>query len=168
MHYRWLAGLLVLVLLMALAGCSDEQKEEAARLEQELMDQEGEEAVEPVATEGEVAEETVTAEPVTPAMDAGAIPEEETPEEPQWEPPTATGSGYVVQIASCEDRDYAQYLVEKYTRRGYEPFVSTYDHLGQAYYRVRLGPVETLEAARALKAEVMDRYSLDAVWIDRQ
>ena len=29
MHYRWLAGLLVLVLLMTLVGCSDEQKEEA-------------------------------------------------------------------------------------------------------------------------------------------
>ena len=74
-------------------------------------------------------------------------------------------SQVAAQKAHC---DYAQYLVEKYTRRGYEPFVSTYDHLGQAYYRVRLGPVETLEDARALKAEVMDRYSLDAAWIDRQ
>ena len=162
MRYRWLVGLCVLALLAIMIGCSDEQKEEAAKLEQELIDQE-QPAGEPAETTAEMPEE-VTTEPETPAMDAGAIPEEEA--EPEWVPPAPSGSGYVVQIASCEDRDYAQYLVGKFTNRGYSPFVTTFNHEGQTYYRVRLGPVETLAEARDLKNEIVDKYSITACWID--
>ncbi len=156
---RYLRILLILGMFVALlAGCSDKQKE-AEKLEEEMkaLESDGSEAV-----EGEIVEEGAVAE--EPVSDVAAIPEEETL---QAEPlPTAPeGSGYTVQIASCEDSGYARHLIGVYSKRGYEPFVTEVEVDGQQFYRVRIGTFGTLGEAAQLKSELSDRYSLDP-WID--
>ena len=79
--------------------------------------------------------------------------------------PVPAGGGYTVQVAGCEDQAYAEYLVEKYTERGYDPYIATANVNGQTYYRVRIGSFETLGEAKALKTQLADRYSVVA-WID--
>jgi len=149
-----------LLLIAVLAGtlvmaCSDKQKE-AERLEQEMRDR-------------ETAGDTLpgTAEDITGQVeaDAHAVPEEAVPV-PEAMPPAPLGEGYTVQVASCENQDYARHLVNLYRQRGYEPYVETHNQNGQLYYRVRVGNVATLGEARQLKAELEDRYSAQ-VWIDQ-
>ena len=147
-----LAGLLALLAV----GCS-KKKEEAAQLEQEMT----RETATDTAQAESVAEDT--AGYTTPGMDAGAIPREQEPEAPVQQ---EERKGYVVQVAACESSDYAQYLVEKYTTRGYNPFVSTTTIGGQTYYRVRVGGFATLQEAKELQAELADKYSVEA-WIDK-
>ncbi len=150
-----LAGLVICLL----AGCSDKQKD-AAKLEQELQEMEagGDSATEAVSDVTEPVAET-------PVADAAAIPEEEQPEVMAM-PPEPAGEGYTVQVASCENREYAGYLVDLYFGRGYDPFVSEALIEGQMYYRVRIGNVQSMAEAKELKLELADRYSLDP-WIDR-
>lgn len=148
-----------LVLMAVLIGalvvaCSDKQKE-AERLEQEMRDREA-------AADTALGAEMDSAAHME--ADAHAVPEEAT-QMPEAMPPKPAGEGYTVQVASCESQDYARHLVDLYRERGYEPFVETYSQDGQLYYRVRVGNVPTLAEARLLKAELEDRYSVNA-WID--
>ena len=92
--------------------------------------------------------------------DAGAIPEEEPPAMPGQ----PEGSGYTVQVASCESSDYASHLVSLYTERGYEPFVSEAVVGDQLFYRVRIGVFAGYSDAVHLQKELMDRYSLKT-WV---
>jgi cell division septation protein DedD len=147
------------LVLAALVGCSDKQKE-AAKLEQEIKDMEGTDT----GTEQEaVVEDTLVAE--MPTADASAVPDETEPAPPPM-PPAPRGEGYTVQVASCESEDYARHLVDVYTGRGYEPFVTTITYEGQTYYRVRIGSFDGFSEARAVQNELNDRYSLNS-WIDR-
>ena len=70
-----------------------------------------------------------------------------------------------MQVASCESRDYAESLVAKYKKRGFEPYITRFDYNGQTYYRVRLGPYDSRAAAEAARMELKDRYSINA-WVD--
>jgi cell division septation protein DedD len=144
-------------LVALLVSCS-KKKEEAAKLEQEMMQQEttaadttADTAAMPTDTTGLTQEE----------ISAGAVPEESEEQFVSQQEET----GYVVQVAACESRDYAQYLVEKYIKRGYEPYITTTVVDGQTFYRVRIGGLETLQAAKELKDELLDKYSVHA-WID--
>ena len=150
-----LSGLVICVL----AGCSDKKKD-AAKLEQELqqMDQAAD-------TTAEAAADTMVPATETPVADAAAVPEEEETGMSAM-PPAPQGGGYTVQVASCQNRDYASHLVDMYFGRGYEPFVSTFNEDGQTYYRVRIGNLQTYAEAKALKLELADRYSINP-WIDR-
>jgi len=152
MKLHWIA--LFLLALVLLVGCSEDTKKEAAKLEQEMM---GEEAADTATaavedTLGEISE----------PMDAGAVPEEE---EDVYVPSQPEGSGYTIQVASCESMEYAQHLIEKYSERGYEPYMTRVEVDGQLYYRVRIGNFQAKSEAVSLKAELMDRYSVQA-WID--
>jgi hypothetical protein len=155
-------GLLRVILVFGivfgfLAGCS-EKKEEAAKLEEEMMQLQTEaDTGAAVATEDSLA--------LPPAADASAIPEEEQPVADLM-PPAPQGEGFTVQVASCEDPDYARYLVSLYADRGYEASVSTITYNSQTYYRVRIGNLESFSEAGVLKAELDDKYSI-AAWIDR-
>lgn len=143
-----------------LAGCSDKQKE-ASELEQEMRDLEGvdSQAVEMAAPDSMTIEE--------PAVDASAVPQETMAQpERQPMPPAPRGTGYTVQVASCEDEEYARHLVARYTERGYEPFVTTISYDGETYFRVRIGNFDGYSEARALQAELQDRFSVSS-WIDR-
>lgn len=161
---RFLFVVLIAGLLLVLAtGCSDKQKE-AEALEQEMKEMETgstDTAVEqPV--EAEMSEEVTET-----VADAAAVPEEEEVAEAMEPMPEAPiGDGYTVQVASCKDEDYARYLVQRYSDRGYDVFVTTYNLNGQVYHRVRIGNYATLTEAKAAKAELVDKYSLDP-WIDK-
>ena len=153
-----LAGLLVMVGLLSL-GCS-KKKDEVAQLEKELL---GDSAA---AETGATYVDSLGNE-VTTAMDAGAVPEEVQPEEVQSAalPEAPTGSGYTVQVAGCENRDYAEHLVDTYRDRGFEPYVSNYTVDDQLFYRVRIGQFESFTKANELKNELIDKFSVEA-WID--
>ncbi len=143
-----------LAVTFAAVGCSDKQ-EDADKLQQQMM-----ESPETVTTV-----DTVTV-PVdtTPQPDVSAVPTEEEAALPDL-PGQPAGDGFVVQIAACESADYARYLVNTYIGRGYEPWVTEVMHDGQTYYRVRVGPFETHEAANQMKLELEDRFSIKP-WID--
>lgn len=151
-------------LLIALAlGCSDDKKEEAQRLEQEMLG--GGQQTDTT----QIAETTPSARPgdSTPTAPGRpeAIPKETV--KPIGLPSQPIGSGYVVQIASCPSSEYAEYLVGKYQKRGYEPWVITYTgNQGDIYFRVRLGYYDTQAEADRVKRELIDRYSINP-WIDR-
>lgn len=145
--------MLVLAISLAfLVGCSDEAKNDAAKLEQELS---GDSAK--MAADSMKAPDTTAK--IDSGLDAGAVPKEESM---AFGP---TGSGYALQVASCESSDYAQYLLDRYIGRGYLAYVTPFKHNGQNYFRVRLGPYQTREEATRFKAEVLDKYSVEA-WID--
>lgn len=151
--------ILVMVGLMVLiAGCSDDKKEEAARLEQELLgkDTSADTLIEEVATP-----DSLQPKKRAETGDAGAIPDEDIPAMPEQ----PAGSGFAVQVAGCEDSGYASYLIELYRTRGYDPWVTTATVNGQLYYRVRLGFFETENEAKLMKQELNDKYSINP-WID--
>ena len=143
---------------LLLIGCSDEQKEEAERLEEQMNQMEQE------STDTTVAEDTLMDSMPEVDTPAGA---DAVPEEPQVEgmPERPSGSGYTVQVASCEDEAYARHLVDLYSGRGYDPYVETFDYGGQLYYRVRIGLFDTFGEAKGLRDELMDGYSITA-WVD--
>ena len=149
-HLSFLVGLLLIALVV---GCS-KKKEEAAKLEQEMVGQE-------TAAVDTGPDTAAMLADTTEAIDVGAIPEEEetafTPKQEE--------TGYAVQVAACESLDYAQYLVEKYTGRGYDPYMTTTTVEGRTYYRVRIGGIESLQEAKELKDELLDKYSIKA-WIE--
>ena len=153
----WKLFALIGVFALLAVSCS-RKKEKAAQLEREMMQQE--EAVDTAAEAGLTPEDT--AEYAATGMDAGAIPSEV----PQFVPQEEEAAGYVVQVAACESLEYAQYLVEKYTSRGYSPYLTTTTVDGQTYYRVRVGGLATLQEAKTLKAELVDKYS-EKAWIDK-
>jgi cell division septation protein DedD len=149
---------LFLLAAVLVTGCSDDKKEEAARLEQELMG--GDTASD---TSGKPAQTPDSMEPgmTAPTHEPGAIPSEKQVDLPGQ----PTGSGYAVQVAGCENADYATYLVGVYKNRGYEPYVTQTSVGGITYYRVRIGLFETMSEANSLKAELQDKFSI-APWID--
>ncbi|MCK4302448.1 MAG: SPOR domain-containing protein [candidate division Zixibacteria bacterium] len=158
MNYTRFVISIALLLLLA-AGCA-QKKEDAAKLEQEMMEQEAQATDTSQIDAGVAPPETVS--------DLAAVqPEVSQQEEPKYSPQRPEGSGYTVQVAACESLDYAQHLIEKYAERGYEPYMTTVEVDGQTYYRVRLGSFETPEEAGQLKAELVDKYSVGA-WIDWQ
>ncbi len=87
------------------------------------------------------------------------------PEEPEIEGMrTEPVMGFTVQTAACTDLDYAQYLLDLYRQRGYDPYITTETVDGTEYYRIRIGDFESYADAKALSREIHDKYSVDA-WI---
>ncbi len=142
-----------LLLFSLLTGCS-KKKEEQPSVEQEMTEQH-------VDT---VAEDTLGMQDT---LQEGASETEDTSasSEPGMMPPHPI-SGYTVQVASCESPDYADYLIELYKRRGYEPYLTTATVNNQTYYRVRIGDFDNLQDAKVLRDELLDKYSVNA-WIDK-
>lgn len=179
---------LILAAACGLAGCSKD--DDIVELEREVMAQQGQTDSHPAAVSDVPVLPAAASAPdsVRPELNAGAIPDEppdeplnETPVEAQDVAPETTpdqpltpvdlpvppaGDGFVVQLAGCEDPDYAAELVEKFRERGYEPFVSTETVGGETYHRVRLGVYPTYAEARQVQQEMSDKYSFDT-WIDR-
>lgn len=144
--------LVITLSLVLIFGCS-KKKEEAAEMEAELLGQADTTAVD-------------TGVSMTAADSAAGLADETiVPEEEEFVPSAPPGAGYTVQVAGCEDRAYAEFLLDKYSQRGYEPYLTQANVGGQTYYRVRIGAFETLSEAKALKAQIADRYSVDA-WVD--
>lgn len=147
MNVKKLSILLGILMLLALS-CS-KKKEEAAKLEEEIMQQET--AVDTGIDTAAIPLDT--SKEIKPETDVGVISEYEEKK------------GYAVQVAACESLDYAHYLLDKYSQRGYEPYMTTTTVDGQTYYRVRIGGIATLTEAQDLKDELLDKYSVQA-WIE--
>ncbi|MCJ7489710.1 MAG: SPOR domain-containing protein [Thermoplasmata archaeon] len=157
------ALLIVGLTILLLIGCSEKQKE-ASRLEQEVRDQEESAMTDKGLQDSGMAVDTSSAPS---SADASAIPPEAQPGiTTQPMPPAPTGEGWTVQVASCESQTYARHLVDVFTSRGYQPYVTTITQGEQLYYRVRIGSLTNLAEARSLKDELTDRYSVKA-WIDK-
>ncbi len=152
MRYSYL--ILVLVLSLSLVIACSQKQDEADRIEQEML----------AAEQDSAAADSAAADlAATPPVDVAAVPAEETS---SYATTTDEGEGFAIQIASCESVEYAEHLVELYAGRGYEPYITEYDLDGQLYYRVRLGGMATLADAKAVKDDLVDRYSVKC-WIDR-
>lgn len=150
--------ILLIVVSLLVFGCSKKQ-EDAAKLEQEMLAKD--EAPVDTAVDTEAVDDSAMVEAVT-DVDVAAVPAEE----PQATMPARpVGDGYAVQVASCESADYARYLVEKYTKREYDPYISEISVEGQLFHRVRLGPYETLSEAKEVQAKLLSDYTQES-WID--
>ena len=143
--------------LLLSVGCS-KKKEEAAQLEQEVL--QGQAGAE---TDTAVIDSSEMVDSAAMSADASAIPAEETT---PVMPRRPAGDGYTVQVAGCDSEDYARHLVDLYTDRGYEPYVSEFSYDGQVYYRVRIGLYDSFGPARQLQVELSDKYSVDG-WVDK-
>jgi len=180
--------------LVTLDGCSEKQKE-AANLEQEVKDLEAtdssayqvmraggetdtsvqqipgatgetapgtsEESADPSALPPEVRRQVP---PTAQSQATPGLPQTAQPKPPM--PPAPSGGGFTVQIASSDSEDYARKLVDIYTDRGYQPFVTTITYNNQTYFRVRVGNFKSVAEAKVLLAELVDRFSIQP-WIDR-
>lgn len=155
-------------------GCSKD-KDEVSELEQEVMEEQGEDYIAETGSETDTsaAEKTVeTPEPgVTPEPAPATQVYEKTPEaapaeEPreQYIPPT--GPGYTIQVASGTNESYAKYLADKYVNRGYQAYVDEAIVNGVSVYRIRIGKYGTTAEARQVGEEIKDKYSVN-YWIDR-
>jgi cell division septation protein DedD len=147
-----------MALLLLSGGCA-KKKEKAAELEKEMM---GEETAVDSANAEALPPETLTAEEQP--VDVDAVPAESRQETSSVS--YGAAEGYTVQVAACESREYAEYLIRKYTQRGYEPFLTRTVEDGQTYHRVRIGDFSNRQEAEALRAELMDKYSVVDAWID--
>ncbi len=146
-------ALMILAVAALLAsGCSDKKKK-SEKIEQDLAD---------------LAVETTTVDTAAPALDTSMIEDEsELADEAALDMPGAPqGDGYVVQVSSATDESYAYYLVDLWTQRGYEPYVTTITYNDETHFRVRIGLFEEFSQAEKLVAEFGDKYSAEA-WIDQ-
>ena len=134
------------------SGCSDKQKE-SKKIEQEMAD---------------LAAESVLVDTTVPEVDTSMLEDEsELVVEPDLDMPGAPqGDGYVVQVSSATDESYAYYLIDLWTQRGYEPYVTTTTYNEETHFRVRIGLFDDYSEAKKLVAKIEDKYSAEA-WIDQ-
>ncbi len=154
MKYLMSAVLIVLALLLAL-GCAQRQ-EDAAKLEREMLGQD---------TLADTAVDAATVPPEMTPVDAAQTTPPEPEESASAEITAPVGEGYTLQIASCPSMSYAQYLIDKFENRGFEPYMTSAVVDGQTYYRVRLGQFEDRAEVEKLKAKIEDMYSIVG-WVD--
>jgi len=152
-----IVAILGMTLMLALS-CAQKQ-EEATKLEQEILEQEHP-ATDSLGVVVETVPDSVEAVAVVP--DASAVPQEDT----HFEQAPPVGAGYTVQVGACKNLEYSQHLVETFTGRGYEPYLTSAVIDDQTFYRVRIGNVEGYSEAKALRDELLDKYSVSDVWID--
>jgi cell division protein FtsN len=100
-------------------------------------------------------------EPV-PAPDAGAIPDEEKIKGRQAGGGDGAG-GYVVQIASTPDRQYAEIVATGYVKQGYQAYLATALVNEVTYYRVRIGPCSTADSADRVRDELEQKFSVSGL-----
>jgi cell division septation protein DedD len=151
--------MLAIVFLMA-PGCSD-KKDEVEALEQEAQEPEAGAVLDSL-------QKGAGQEMAVDTMETMAEPTQvaETPDEPpQRMPDYSQQSGYVVQIGSYVDVDFAEMIAEKYRNREYPAFVSDADIDGELLYRVRIGVYDSFDEAKSIGEELKDRFSAE-YWVD--
>ena len=102
------AGLMVGLLFVA---CADRQ-DEAEKLGQEVTEQDIDSAT---LSPG------VSPDNDLPVVDESSADAAAAPAETEYTFEIPPGDGFTVQVASCPDKVYGQYLVGLYSKRGYEP-----------------------------------------------
>ena len=88
-------------------------------------------------------------------------PEVEEPEPVSPPPPRAenTEGRFAIQVASFQDKDKANLIVDKLTQEGYSAYIIT-KHLGGKgrWYRVLIGDFTTKEEVVALLEKIQEKY----------
>jgi len=146
------ALMILTIAALLTSGCSDKQKE-SEKIVQDMAD---------------LAAESALADTSEPVLDTSMmIDESDLAVEPALEMPRAPqGDGYVVQVSSATDESYLHYLVDIWTQRGYQPYVTTVTYNDETHFRVRIGLFDAYGEAKKLVAELEDKYSAK-VWIDQ-
>jgi len=74
--------------------------------------------------------------------------------------PSKSKGGYMVQLAAFRDPGPANKMRDRYVRLGYKTWVERRNIPGKGlFYRVRLGPFDTLNEAKVKAKELADRYN---------
>ncbi len=149
--------ILIVLIAVASAGCS-KKKEEAKKLQDEMAQRD---------TVVDTVVDTVTH--MTPdttriSANAGAIPSDEM--SGRYMPRQPQGQGFTVQVAGTTGQEDARRLIDLYTKRGYEPFLTAVQVGGATVYRVRIGEFQTYAEAKKVKTELADKFSINP-WIDQ-
>jgi cell division septation protein DedD len=147
--------ILILSLLILFVGCSKDK--DVQKLENETREAETAE-MQTDTTAGE----TTPAETTATTAEQYSMTPETTPEEEPTEPATTDYSGmggYTVQVGSGSNYDNAEYLMNKYVKRGYDAFVTKAYINDELIYRVRIGDFTSYSEAKALALELQDKYS---------
>ena len=146
------ALMILTVAALFASGCSD-KKNDSEKIEKEMT---------------ELTAETTTVDTAVPVVDTGMMADEpELADEAAPDMPRAPqGDGYTVQVSSATDESYAFYLVDLWTQRGYEPYVTTITYNDETHFRVRIGLFESYSKAKKLVAGLEDKFSAEA-WIDQ-
>lgn len=157
-----MARLFLVCILLAgllLVGCSKEDEEVDALGDQAAQD----EAAAVMDSLNKVKTDSAAMEQGTLAEDTQTMTEPEETFEPEVDYSGLVG--YVVQVGSYAEYDFAKMMSEKFTKRDYPAFVVSTEIDGQTYYRLRIGVYETYEEAKEVGELVKDRYSAE-YWID--
>ncbi len=151
-------SLLIIIILAAMFafGCA-EKKEDAAALEQEMIA--GDQDVDSSGDSTLITDDSTVADTWVAQADVEPEPE------PEPVMSNSPAGSYTVQVAGCESLEYAQHLIERYTTRGYEPYLTETTVADQIYYRVRIGGYDRLAEAEKLRDELIDKYSIEP-WVD--
>jgi cell division protein FtsN len=153
--------LCVVALSIVVVGCSKKQ-DEVDKLQQEAGDDEAAAIMDSLSQRSQPPD-TATEKPSE--MQASRKPAEPEPTIPEPEPEYQFEEGFVVQVGSYLDRGLADYWAAKYRNWGYDASVQTADIGGEQYFRLRIGPFETYDEAKAIGHKLVDRYSAD-FWVD--
>ncbi|MEZ5359161.1 MAG: SPOR domain-containing protein [Candidatus Zixiibacteriota bacterium] len=157
-----MARLFLVCIILAgflLVGCSKEDEDVDALGDKAAQD----EAAAVMDSLNNVGAGTATKEQGTSAEDTQTKKEPKVKHEPEVD--YSGLHGYVVQVGSYSDYDFAKMMSEKFTQRDYPAFVVSTEIDGMTYYRLRIGVYETYAEAKEVGDLVKDRYSTD-YWID--
>jgi len=141
-------------------GCADRQ-DEAEKLGQEVTQQES------AGVDSSAADVDTTGVGAADDAESSEADAAATPAETEHIPDAPPGEGFTVQIAACTDYEHAQYLIDLFRKRGYEPYMTKSEVNGESFYRVRVGAYPAAAEAEQLRAELLDKYSLET-WIDNK
>ena len=152
---------MILITVFLAVGCS-KKDEDIAALEQEASQDEATAVLDSLQNKG-----VDTAAPVENKAETAGT-KTQTASKSETHRPAQDYSdldGYIVQIGSYSNYEFAEMMAEKYRTRDYPAFVKKVDIGGVTYYRLRIGVYETPAEARQVGELLVDRYSAE-YWVD--
>ncbi|MFH1701506.1 MAG: SPOR domain-containing protein [Candidatus Zixiibacteriota bacterium] len=142
---------------LVLAGCSKNQEEIDALSQEATQDE--------TSTVMDSSAGTGTGDKIDTLAEISTVGMSKSPEATGSTPDYSNLSGYVVQIGSYSNYEFAQMMADKYIARDYPAFVASANLDGFTYYRLRIGVYETVGEAKEVGELIKDRYSGE-YWID--
>ncbi len=97
---------------------------------------------------------------------ADETPAEPTPQESSA--PAQSGAGYVVTSGAFADEANARRQVERLTRQGYQPYLTSVEKDGITYQRVNVGVYDSRDQADEVRDRLRSQGFDAAVWTERE
>ena len=79
---------------------------------------------------------------------------------------SATTDGYVINLGSYADNEFALMMADTYQKRGYPALVRSVEVKGRIYYRLSVGPYQTTDQAKETGERLKQEYGAE-YWIGR-